>query len=147
MKILLIDDNDDTRTKIKRYLGLRFKAQVTDEPTGPTGKQAGDNDLIPPWDAVVVDRQLLYDQGTGVAYGDGLTLAAIFRKDGNYAQALIIVYSVAWVSENDPETNSKRYLASGIFPCPSANAGQIADLIDAHVGKGPWSWQPRSVDD
>jgi CheY-like chemotaxis protein len=147
MKILLIDDNDDTRRRINRYLGLRFTAQVTDEPTGPTGKQAGDNDLIPPWDAVVIDRQLLYDQGMGVASGDGLTLAAIFRRDPNYAQAAIIVYSVAWVSENDPETNSRRYLTSGIFPCPSADATQIANLISAHVGNGPWTWQPRSLDD
>ncbi len=143
MKILLIDDRPKTRESIKNYLSLRFTAHVQDEPSGPAGKEAGDRALTPPWDAVVIDRSLPYDRGTGVDVGDGLSVAAIFRKDPNYSQAPIIVYSVQWIHKDDPAINAKHYNSSGIFLCESAEADKIGDLIAANLGKGPWNWQVK----
>lgn len=141
MKILLIDDNEDMRNSIGRYLAKRLKADLTCADAGARGKTDGDADLAPPWDAVVIDRQLLYDHGKGVASGDGLSAAAVFRKDPNYSGTPIIVYSTRWLDEKDPDANYPRYAESGIFLCRSADNDKVADLVEATLGKGPWIWR------
>lgn len=146
MKILLIDDLASQQTAIRGNLVARYGAgtAVTCVSTGAGGKTAGDAALEPPWDVILIDLSLPEYEGSGTKSGDGLSLAAIFRKDPNYRYAIIIVYSRGWVDKNDPQTKWKLYTLSGIFACETSLGSDMASLIDEHLGEGPWDWQMSS---
>lgn len=138
MRILLIDDDDLQLRALSNYFRVTMRAVVATEITGTGGKVVGDKD--PGWDVVAIDRQLLWEHGGGTACGDGLPLAAIFRRDKAYEEASIVLYSRGWVHESF-EAISKEYAPCGIFPCDGANGPEIAKVIDRTVGTGPWAWK------
>jgi hypothetical protein len=75
--------------------------------------------------------------------GDGLVLAEIFRKDPNYRNTTIIVYSRGFVDKKDLQSKWNWYSLSGIFACESSKVADMVSIIDEHLGEGPWEWHQK----
>jgi hypothetical protein len=137
MRILLIDDLEEMRDPIANYFRSLPGVTVLEQETGVGGSRAAD--AHPGWTAIVIDRQLTWERGSGAASGDGLVLAAILRRNVHHKNTSIIVYSRGWIHE-DPRRIAEEYEKSGIFPVDAADGPAIGEIIKRSLGLGPWLW-------